>query len=277
MKKQFLTKNTKITIKEAVTNIPAGLTATEKVQKESGKFNDDAMKDVKSKLSKVYDFDKGEENALKNPPKTNRNNVEDEYETEAYGSGKMSSLKYDNEDTEVFEMFDKRVEDLNDTSEYDKNFGTHDGFGQGKKENTFKKLKDSSEKFKKHKYEKPDEYQKTPRVRTTNESTIKRLTYKTKFKDEKHALTLIPEGYKVENNIFILTDGDQSYKVRWEGNNTLGEGIILLSKNNTLIESEKEKMKQLLEYKSSKTLGKTNDIITEEEQMKKMMNILRKK
>ena len=36
-------------------------------------------------------------------------------------------------------------------------------------------------------------------------------------------------------------------------------------------------MKKLHEYKSSKTLGKTNDIITEEDHLKKMMNLLRKK
>ena len=104
---------------------------------------------------------------MENPPKVGRDDELEEYEVEAKGAGKMSSYKYNDEDTEVYEKFVDRVDDLNDTSEYDKNFGTTDGFGEGKKDNVWSDIKKYSDKYKQYKYDEPDEYQQTPRVRVT--------------------------------------------------------------------------------------------------------------
>ena len=158
MKGKFLTKKTKITIREE--KEPAGLKTAMKARKESGTFNTDELKDFEKKMSKYYEFDKEEEFI---EPKVNRSDYEEAYEIEALGAGKMSALKYDNEDTEIFNSFMKRIDDLNDTSEYDEEFGTKDGFGEGDKEDdTYDEmLKSNSEKYKKHKYDMPDEYQDT--------------------------------------------------------------------------------------------------------------------
>ena len=256
MKGKFLTKKTKITIREE--KDPAGLKTAMGARTESGTFNTEALKDFDKKMSNYYNFDNDEDF---NPPKVNRSDYEEAYEIEALGAGKMSGLKYDNEDTEVFKSFMKRIDDLNDTSEYDKDFGTHDGFGEGEKEDdTYELLKINSEKYKKHKYDKPDEYQETPRVRVTNESKdnkMKRLNFKNEFKTENDVLELIPEHYKSDGHVFLMTDGNQTYKVRWD--DTLKEGTVLSYKNKSMINEDTNKMKKLFNYKYSDSMSKTNN------------------
>lgn len=256
MKGKFLTKKTKITIREE--KEPNGLKVASTARKESGTFNTDALKNFDKKMSNYYEFDKDEEFI---EPKVNRSDYEEAYEIEALGAGKMSGLKYDNEDTEVFKSFMKRIDDLNDTSEYDKDFGTHDGFGEGEKEDdTYELLKTNSEKYKKHKYDKPDEYQETPRVRVTNESKdnkMKRLNFKNEFKTENDVLELIPEHYKSDGHVFLMTDGNQTYKVRWD--DSLKEGTVLSYKNKSMINEDTDKMKKLFTYKYSDSMGKTNN------------------
>ena len=256
MEGKFLTKKTKITIREE--KEPNGLKVASTARKESGTFNTDALKNFDKKMSNYYEFDKDEEFI---EPKVNRSDYEEAYEIEALGAGKMSGLKYDNEDTEVFKSFMKRIDDLNDTSEYDKDFGTHDGFGEGEKEDdTYELLKTNSEKYKKHKYDKPDEYQETPRVRVTNESKdnkMKRLNFKNEFKTENDVLELIPEHYKSDGHVFLMTDGNQTYKVRWD--EELNEGTVLSYKNKSMINEDTDKMKKLFNYKYSDSMGKTNN------------------
>ena len=267
MKGKFLTKKTKITIREE--KEPNGLKVASTARKESGTFNTDALKNFDKKMSNYYEFDKDEEFI---EPKVNRSDYEEAYEIEALGAGKMSGLKYDNEDTEVFKSFMKRIDDLNDTSEYDKDFGTHDGFGEGEKEDdTYELLKTNSEKYKKHKYDKPDEYQETPRVRVTNESKdnkMKRLNFKNEFKTENDVLELIPEHYKNDGHVFLMTDGNQTYKVRWD--EELNEGTVLSYKNKSMINEDTDKMKKLFNYKYSDSMGKTNDYPKETDTFKNL-------
>lgn len=277
MKKRFLTK--KIRISEAESKHP-GLTTAEKAQKESKKFNTEGLKDGYTKLADLYDFDKGEEDALENPPKTTREDDLDGYEIEAKGAGKMQGLRYDNVDTETFDSFMERMDKLNDTSEYDKEFGTHDGFGEGEKDNVYDELKDAGEEFKKYKFgekydEVEDEYQETPRVRTTvKEGKMKRLNFKNEFKTHNDIAGLIPENYKVDGHTFLMTDGNQTYKVRWDEN--INEGTILQYENKQKINEDKEKINKLFNYKSSDTVKKTNNYINETVEFKNMMDVVRK-
>ena len=268
MKGKFLTKKTKITIREE--KEPAGLKTAMKARKESGTFNTDELKDFEKKMSKYYEFDKEEEFI---EPKVNRSDYEEAYEIEALGAGKMSALKYDNEDTEIFNSFMKRIDDLNDTSEYDEEFGTKDGFGEGDKEDdTYEMLKTNSEKYKKHKYDMPDEYQDTPRVRvTTKESKndkMKRLNFKNEFENEFEMKKLIPEHYKNDGQVFLMDDGVQTFKVRWD--EELNEGTVLSYKNKTMITEDTQKMKKLFNYKYSDSMGKTNDYSEETDTFKNL-------
>jgi len=276
MKHKFLTKNTKITINEVK---PNGLKTAEKVYDEDGKINKKSLKDFSKKLSDYYNFD--EDEFIE--PKVDRTQDETEpwdvYDTEALGAGKMYGLKYDNEDTDVYDSFEERNDKLNDTSDYDDLFGTHDGFGETKdKNNTYERLKDSSKKYKEYKYDLPTEYQKTPRVRVTkgvNENKMKRLNFKTEFKSDADMVGLIPENYKKDGHTFLMSDGNQLYKVRWD--TALNEGSILGYKNKSMIVESRNKMKKLYNYKYSDSMGKTNDYITEGDAMRKMMDMVKGK
>jgi len=281
MKDKFLTKNTKITINEVK---PNGLKTAEKVYDEDGKINKKALKDFSKKLSDYYNFDDGEEDALKDPPKVGRDDELEGYEVEAKGAGKMSSYKYDDEDTEVYEKFVERIDDLNDTSEYDKLFGTTDGFGEGKKDNVWDDVKKYSDKYKEYKYDEPDQYQLTPRVRVTKGVTeskvnktnkMKRLNFKNEFKSDSDMVGLIPENYKKDGNTFLMTDGNKLYKVRWD--NTLNEATILNFKDKSMIVENRNKMKKLYNYKYSDSMGKTNDYVTESQMMRNMMVMVKDK
>ena len=70
-----------------------------------------------------------------------------------------------------------------------------------------------------------------------------------------HALTLIPESYKVDNKEFEMTDGSVSCKVRWEGTLNEGKAVVLLASDKTMINEDMQKMKHLMGYKSQDTLG----------------------
>lgn len=277
MEKKFLTKKTKVIIREE--EQPNGLKVADKVRKESGKFNTDELKAFDKKISNYYDFDEDEFSV----PKVDRTQDETEplevYDTEALGAGKMYGLKYDNEDTDVYDAFEKRNDELNDTSEYDDLFGTHDGFGETKEKNdTYKRLKDASEKYIEYKYDGEDPQHETPRVRVTSESKnskMKRLNFKQEFENEYEMKKLIPENYKVDGHTFLMTDGNQTFKVRWD--ESIKEGTVLNSKNKTQINEDADKMKKLFNYKYSDSMGKSTDYTEETKLFKTLIESTRGK
>ena len=63
------------------------------------------------------------------------------------------------------------------------------------------------------------------------ENTMKRLKFKTSFKDDKDMLSRIPTKYKNNDTMFEMYDGENKYKIRWEGNKTTGVGVILEHRN----------------------------------------------
>lgn len=85
--------------------------------------------------------------------------------------------------------------------------------------------------------------------------SMKRLTFKNEFKGLGNALKLIPEGYKVDNKEFEMTDGNESYRFRWEGNLSEGKAVVLLASDKKLVNEDITRMKQLFGYKSQDTLG----------------------
>lgn len=84
---------------------------------------------------------------------------------------------------------------------------------------------------------------------------MKRLNFKQPFNGFGNALKLIPEHYRVDNKVFEMTDGNESYKIRWEGTLTEGKAVILLASDKKMISEEVNKMKHLFNYKSKDTLG----------------------
>ena len=88
-----------------------------------------------------------------------------------------------------------------------------------------------------------------------NESKMKRLKFKKPFNGVNTALKVIPESYKVDNRVFELTDGNEHYRVRWEGSLTEGKGIVLSSFHQEALNEDVAKIKHLMGFKSQDTLG----------------------
>ena len=89
--------------------------------------------------------------------------------------------------------------------------------------------------------------------------SMKRLKFnkdgKTPFNGMGNALKLIPEGYKVDKKEFEMTDGIETYRIRWEGNLNEGKAVVLTAADNKLINEDIQRMKVLFGYKSQDTLG----------------------
>lgn len=196
---------------------------------------------------------------------------EDVYSTEALGTG-MQALKYDNEGTEVHKKLEDRMDDLNDGDA------------------TYEKLKKYSEKYLKHKYSEPDEYHYTPKVRTTEKAVQsegysdidEKNIFKVKgtIKNKEQVISLVdrlPYRVRVDETVFSVTDGDNSYRLVWEGSED-GEAIVTHEKNINIVTESIDKMKHLWEYKASNPISTKKNIAEgSDDVFFKMMNKVRSK
>ena len=85
--------------------------------------------------------------------------------------------------------------------------------------------------------------------------SMKRLKFNKEFNGVGNALKMIPESYRVDNKRFEMTDGNESYSIRWEGTLTEGRAIVLTASDKTMVNEDMQKMKHLMGYKSQDTLG----------------------
>lgn len=225
--------------------------ALNKVHKEDKKDEETYFKDVEKKMKDFQTTSEAEPTQIGEafePPKVNREDDQTEpeevYSTEALGPG-MLALRYDNRDTEVHKKFEERVDDLNGD------------------DLTYKKLKQYGEKYLKHKYEKPDEYHYSPKVRATVKENVMETyvdvleenIFKVKgtIKAKEQVISLVdklPNRVKVNETVFAITDGENEYRLLWEGSED-GEAVITHEKNVTTINESIDKMKHLWEFKSS--------------------------
>ena len=238
--------------------------ALNKVHKEDKKDEETYFKDVEKKMKDFQTTSEAEPTQIGesfDPPKVNREDDQTEpeevYSTEALGPG-MLALRYDNRGTEVHKKFEERVDDLNGD------------------DLTYKKLKQYGEKYLKHKYEKPDEYHYSPKVRATVkesvmetyvdvlEENIFKVNGTIKAKEQVISLVdKLPARVKVNETVFAITDGENEYRLLWEGSED-GEAVITHEKNITTINESIDKMKHLWEFKSSnsskKSINENDDV-----------------
>jgi hypothetical protein len=85
---------------------------------------------------------------------------------------------------------------------------------------------------------------------------MKQLNFNKQFNGLANALNLIPENHKLDKNTFIMSDGNESYKIRWEGTVNEGRAIMLESTNKKDMNESMNKIKHLFAYNSKDTLGK---------------------
>jgi hypothetical protein len=67
---------------------------------------------------------------------------------------------------------------------------------------------------------------------------MKRLRFKKEFINAEHAIELIPDNFKVNDLEFELTDGKNTFKIKWVGNNVDGKGILLSTNEKALTDPD---------------------------------------
>jgi len=104
---------------------------------------------------------------------------------------------------------------------------------------------------------------------------IKRLSFKTKFLNEDHVASRIPDDLKTEGNKFIMRGSDMTeYLVEWKQ----GAPEIRKKLNMNIVNEEKERIKSLWEYKPSEHDGRTDNKLRlqENEEISSVLDKVRK-
>ena len=162
-----------------------------------------------------------------------------------------------------------------------------DNLNKGDK--TYDKMKKNARETNKLKYDKeanntrPTKSQKSPQP--MGENTYKGVDSKNIFKangklvSEEQVLKLaskVPSRIKIDETSFAITDGENTYRLIWEGDSNEGEAIITNFKNTEMVNEDIQKMKYLWGFKSNDTIS-TKKTITEsgEDAFKRMYTKLK--
>jgi hypothetical protein len=253
-----------------------GLEVTNKAKGESGKENKKAIKDVEKKLS---DYDKDSKKETKDSTKPVKFNYTDDSESEYHQEMEIMNgqemIQYDRDPSEIYK---KRAEEAIAGSS---RMGNNPDWanvvvpGQGGDPTFGKKLVKAIKASEKKRNDgtptskmfgddwevvadkghKPYAFENAENNKEIIKEKMKRLTFKKPFNGVNNALNLIPESYRVDNKVFEMTDGEESYRVRWEGSLNEGKAVVLMAADKTLVNEDMQKMKHLMGYKSEETLG----------------------
>jgi len=254
---------------------PVGLSSTEKVQAQSKKSNDANQKDV-AKEMKAY------EEPLKpegEPVKYENGEKEETYHNEMEIMNGQEMIDYDNDPgTKFQERAEKAIAGdptMGNSGEW-ANVVTADqaGFtGPEFGKNLVKSIKSSKKKrdaadIDNHYDNETTSISAKNSIKNNNNATfkkgslaenkkekMKRLVFKKEFKGIETALKMIPESYKTDGKEFHMTDGNEKYEIKWEGNLTEGRAVVLKASDKNLMTEDMAKMKHLMGYSSKETLG----------------------
>jgi len=117
--------------------------------------------------------------------------------------------------------------------------------------------------------------QDVQKVKSPVNETIKTVYFKkSKFITENHMITKIPDDFKVEGLKFNMKDNDGNiYLVEWKNN----KANVVSHYNKNEIDQSFDRMKQLMEYKSSDTKTTISERLNEanDEQFRERLNKIR--
>lgn len=255
-----------------------GLDAANKAKAESGKENKKAVKDMESELSNYDKESKKDKKDAIEPVKFNyTDDSEEEYHQEMEIMNGQEMIQYDRTPSEEYA---KRAEEaIEGSSRMGNNpeWANVVASGQGGDPTFGKKLVKAIKASAKRRsddtpttkmfgddWEVVDDHshksfamenEKNNKQSIKESEKMKRLKFKKPFNGVNNALNLIPENYKVDNKVFEMTDGNESYKVRWEGSLNEGKGVVLIASDATLVNEDVQKMKHLMGYNSKETFG----------------------
>ena len=256
-----------------------GIKVTDKIKKESGKINKAALKSAEKEF---INYDKNlkqedKENKTMGQNKFNGTDDEKTYHDEMEILNGQEMIQYEGETTEDFKKRAKegmgvdggssRMGNKIEANAEETFNGSSDKFG----DNLEKRVKSSTKKradnaiqtagigdvqIPTNKKVKPanvavNENNNKPKIK----ESMKRLKFKKVFNGVGNALKLIPEAYRTDNKEFEMTDGNETYRIRWEGTLTEGRAVILTASDKKMVNEDMAKMKHLMGYKSQETLG----------------------
>jgi hypothetical protein len=285
-----------------------GIDNTKNVTTKSGDSNDEYYKEVESKMKEYDDNIRSEE---QEPVKVNATDKQKEYHDQMEIRNGQEMLKYDQEPSKKFkeraEMAlkgDSTMGNKTHTGKWNPETGEGNGntepvwgasdanFGeqlintakasQKKREDATPSMTQFGDDIEMNKSQKPtkgasrkyalESEQKNKEVIKENKTTMKKLTFKKEFGGVDKAIKLIPEHLKNDNQEFIMTDLNETYHIRWEGNLNEGEAVVLSGENKKLVNEDIEKMKKLWGFDSKKTLGtlKPKDRVQENKEFNKI-------
>lgn len=261
-----------------------GISVTAAANKKSGKINKDGVKAI-DKDVKNYDKSMKKAGSEVVDNKFNYNSTEEvEYHNDMEIMNGQEMIEYDRDPNKTF--LDKAKEGIEGSSR----MGNKGGKGMGNAEEswgassdsfgkdfvkrvkaTTKKREDASDSVMSF----GDDVETVPKGsipkgkhsaiqennnKSQNKEPMKRLKFKKEFNGVGNALKMIPESYRVDNKEFEMTDGNESYTIRWEGTLTEGKATILKAANKNMINEDMQRMKALMGYKSADTLGSSKKV-----------------
>lgn len=266
---------------------PVGLAITDKVKAKDKKENDDYYKEVAKKME---DYEKAStsstEDAIEEPKFNYDYENEVEYHEDMEIRNGMEMLNYDRKPSEKFSQRAKEaIEGSNNmgnnpewanvvpkqqgftgpefgkdlVSKIERSKKKRDAASELSNKNTTSvnatDFKDSAMTNKKPKSIAISEDNTNNKSEIKETTKMKRLKFKKAFNGIETALNVIPESYKVDNKVFEMTDGNEHYKIRWEGSLNEGTAIVLNAYDDNLVKEDFDKIKHLMNFKSQDTLG----------------------
>lgn len=266
-------------------NIP-GLKVTKKSQTDSAKSNKNYYKDTSKKMGDYDKHSKQEDKDGIDPVKHNYDDSTQEYHDQMEIMNGQEMINYQSTDDKFRERSLDAIEGsskMGNNPEWanvvtdDQAGFTGPKFGKKLAEKIRQSIKKRNSETEKVKFfgDYPYDTEKTSKnYAFENKGNMKRLKFKKPFNGIKNAVKLIPENYRINNKVFEITDGNEKYRLRWEGDNKKGKVVVLLAQNKDLINEDVNKMKHLMGYKSHKTLGnlKNNERLTENNIFNNLLN-----
>lgn len=273
---------------------PVGKTETDKVQNQEKTVNNDYYKEVSKKMGEYDSASKSDKDSVKKGD-LEKTSSEDTKDVNFNG---MDQIQYDNEPSDKFK--ERAKEALvgsskmgNKTYTGAENGNTEEVWGASGGKHTGEEIVKAAEaqsKLSAYPQEDAVGYNARPKEKElayeskekTNEiikenkmEKPKRLRFKNPFNGLGKALTLIPESYKVDNKVFEMTDGNENYKIRWEGDVNEGQAVVLTASDKKLMNEDIQHMKHLMGFKAETTLGTptAKERVSENTTFRDMMNL----
>ena len=130
---------------------------------------------------------------------------------------------------------------------------------------------------------KKEEPQETAEVKENYEGVNSKNIFKVKgtITSENQVMKLVgklPSRVKIDETVFVITDGENTYKLMWEGEERNGEAVIKNFKNNQMVNEDIQKMKHLWGFNTKeKYESKSNITENGDEAFKRIFKIVKNK